>query len=110
MEDDLANFLFGLQNLIKDKIPTLKMDSVHTKGDQIFCGHGSFHGKPWQDWALIYWGLDRKLPAKIWGFIDLSALSIYNCHSYGGILLKPGTYAVIESAVWVEDKELTSLL
>ena len=110
MEDDLANFLFGLQNLIKDKIPTLKMYSVHTRGDQIFRGHGYFCGKPWQDWALIDWGLDGKLPAKIWGFLDLSALSVYNCPSYGGILLKPGTYAVIESAVWVEDKELTSLL
>ena len=109
IENDLGTVLFGLQNLLKDKIPTLKMYSVHTRGDQIVHGHGYFCGKLWQDWALIDWGIDGKLPAKIWGFLDLSALSVYNCPSYGGILLKPGTYAVIESAVWVEDEELMSL-
>ena len=109
LETDLVDFLGGLQNLLKDEIKKLCLQSVHKHGNQIFRGHGRFCKKPWRDWALIDWGAEGRFPSKIWGFLNLTGLSERTCYQYGGINVKKGIYAVIENAIWVEDENEVQL-
>ena len=105
LKTDLVNFLGGLHNLVKEHISNLYLYSVHKQEGQIFRGHGSYRGNVWRDWALIDWGVEGKLPSKIWGFTDLTALPPRNCLIYGSIYLEPGIYAIIETASFSEDED-----
>jgi hypothetical protein len=105
IESCLVDFLAGLQHLVKDHIKALRLYSVHKRQDQIFRGQGRFRGKVWRDWVLVDWGAEGKLPSKIWGFLDLTALPRNRHVHYGGIDVVPGHYAVIETATFVEDED-----
>jgi hypothetical protein len=70
-----------------------------------------FRGSVWRDWVVVDWGSGHgKLPNKIWGFVDLSKLSNSRRINFGGVQLQPTVYAVVESALAVEDGEDTELL
>ena len=73
----------------------------HTRGGNVFRGHPNFRGKgPWKDWVYVCWsgGWGRR-PAHIWCFVVLEGLSNTRERvQHGGIVLKDGVYAVVESA------------
>ena len=52
---------------------------------------------------MVDWGPDGKLPCHIWFFVDLSELPVGNLQiEFGGIHIKRGVYAVVESAAYDE--------
>ena len=46
------------------------------------------------------------MPNKSWGFVQLASIPYDSGLNYGGLLnLGPGTYAIVESAVYVDDED-----
>ena len=109
LETCLVDFLGGLHALVKDYVKTLCLYSIHKRQDIIFRGQGKYRGKPWRDWAIVDWGKEGKLPCKIWGFVNLAGISQSIRVDYGGIRVKPGMYAVVETAVFTQDEEEINL-
>ena len=70
----------------------------------IFWAHACCRKKVWQDWVIIDWAGIGKLPAKLWGFADLSQLAQNASIKYGSCRLCSGVYAIVESATHSEDK------
>lgn len=86
---------------------TLPIFTSHTRNGQIFRGHPNFRGKgPWRDWVWVNWGQGYgKLPAHIWCFVDVKGVKHgRNAPIFGGIALKDGTYAVVETTILVQDE------
>jgi len=111
VEVGLIDFLVELQDLVNLDIPRIALKSLHKRNGQIFRGHMRFRGSVWRDWVVVDWGSGHgKLPNKIWGFVDLSKLSNSRRINFGGVQLQPTVYAVVESALAVEDGEDTELL
>jgi hypothetical protein len=109
MEDGFLQFALGIQNDLAHLFPVLPICAEHSRGGQIFRAHPNFMGKgPWRDWVMIDWEGVGALPAKIWGFIDLS------CMPKGTTVLltnadeaqvHQGVFAIIESAEYTEVPE-----
>jgi hypothetical protein len=77
---------------------------MHKREGQIFRGTHNYLGQPWRDWVQIDWGRDGVLPAKIWGFVDLTGLPAKSGLQYGGLgSIDPGLYAVVESSYYQFD-------
>ena len=71
----------------------------------IFRANASYRGHVWRDWVIVDWGEEEgKLPAKIWGFVDLSAVPEDNGLNCGDCDILPATHAIVESATF-NDKE-----
>ena len=100
---DLLVFLHGLQEMIYGKKEgSLAVWTVHRREDQIFRAHPNYRGKgPWRDWVWVNWGPSYgHLPCHIWSFVVIDDLPTGPKRlNYGGIPLKKGTYAVVETAV-----------
>ena len=105
-EDDVAwdpfvvDFLFDVQEHLNQYTWKLKILTEHKRNGQIFRGHPNFrqNGR-WNDWVIVDWGSDYgAIPAEIWCFIDLTDLpdNVY-VSNLGGINVKKGVYAVVES-------------
>lgn len=98
----LIDFLLELQDLVEmfDGQKTLPIYTCHRRDGQIFRGHPNFRGKgPWRDWVWVDWGPGYgSLPCHIWCFVVLEGIPKgKNTPEYGGIPLKDGTYAVVET-------------
>ena len=105
---ELVAWLLALQDKVQGYIPTKFMPiwTNHQRKGQMFRGHPNFRGKgPWRDWAWIDWGGDYgKLPCHIWCFLELERMPKgRDALEYGGICLKDGTYAVVETSKIEED-------
>ena len=110
MNIELIDFLIGLQDEITDRLPDgyLEIYTRHTRGESIWHAHPNYRGMgPWKDWALVDWGSHGILPAHVQCFIDLEKFQTGPRVEYGGVWLKSGTYAVVESSEYEqEDEEL----
>jgi hypothetical protein len=105
---EVVVFLNDLQNKVIDHIPDpfLPVLTRHKRGDTIFHGHPNHRGNgPWKDWAVVDWGpIEGKVPAHIWCFICVRNLPTgKNKIQHGGIDLKDGVYAVVETAKYDTD-------
>lgn len=110
VEDEFIKFLVRLQNKVNPWVPDMVLRSTHRRKGIIFRATPMHMGAPWRDWVLVNWGDDGKLPAKIWGFVDLSALPEENdvkIGGYDGVL--PAIYAIVESSTYVTDPDEVSL-
>ena len=78
-----------------------------TKDGTIYRGTSLHMQKAWRDWVLVDWGgSDGTLPAKIWGFVDLSKLRPDNTIQCGGLNgITPGIYAIVENANYKKEKK-----
>ena len=107
--EEVVDFLNELQNLVIQCIPEadLPVLTEHQRDKVIWRAHPNFQGRgPWKDWVLVDWGAYGVLPCHIWCFVDLSNLdSGGKTIEFGGIKLKPGAYAVVESSEYVKDEE-----
>ena len=106
---DLVDFLWGLQQLILTwgRAESLPIYTCHRRKGQIFRGHPNYRGKgPWRDWVWVDWGAGYgKLPSHIWCFVVIEGCpSGRNAPEYGGIALKNGTYAVVETTQLEDDE------
>jgi len=110
MSTDLLDFLKVLQDKIIDHIPqsSLQIYTEHVRGDTIWHGHPNFRGQgPWNDWAIVDWGVGYgKLPCHISCFVEVEDLPEgHDAIEYGGIRVKDGVYAVVESSTYENDKD-----
>ena len=103
---ELVGFLNDLQNLIVDNTSNKKLliFTEHKRGDVMFRGHPKFRDRPWNDWAIMDWGDYGKLPCHIWCFVTLNQMPIGTQKlQFGGIDLKDGVFAVVESSTYDAD-------
>lgn len=99
VEQPLTDFIAGLQHAVRDYIGPLTVHSRHKRKGQIFRANIAFLDSVWRDWVIIDWGEDGEMPAKIWGFVDLTGIPDNAGISYGGLTdVTKGTYAIVESA------------
>jgi len=112
VELDLIDFLVDLQDRVNMDIPQVKLFTLHRRNGIIFRGSACFRGSVWRDWVVVDWGSSfEKLPSRIWGFVDLSALRKNSRINIGGMYnLQPGVYAVVESSQRAENANNTELI
>ena len=99
---DLIDFLIDLQDKVSDYIPedSLPIFTRHKRGAQIFHGHPNYRGQgPWKDWVVVDWGEHGDSPCHISCFVVLQGLPERGAEviNHGGIQVKDGVYAVVES-------------
>jgi len=104
VENDLAEFIYGLQVMVKPYIDKVFLYSCYTRNGHIFRGDLSYRKNVWRDWVVINWGRDGKLPNRIYGFLDLTALpdniTGQRRIKYGGLgNVSSGIYAIVEATV-----------
>jgi hypothetical protein len=109
MNSNLVDFLVELQDKVADSTPgkDLQIFTNHKRGEHMWNAHPNFWGMgPWNDWVIVNWTGEGKLPCHIHCFVDLTSLDLAaNRIQHGGITLKAGTYAVVEASVYEEDDE-----
>jgi len=114
LNTDLMTFLFELQEKTLPFLPGKHLDvfTRHTRGKQRYHGHPNYWGRgPWRDWVWVDWGAEGKFPSHIWCFVDLKGLKMGQCRIiHGGISVKAGTYAVVESSKFSMDDSADSIL
>ena len=102
-EAQLLSFVAYLDSKLSPYTDTGKLQvySEHRRRGVMFRSHPNYRNKgPWRDWAMVQWGRRHgNLPAKIWGFIELTKLeeAITKRFPWGDMVLTNGTYAIIES-------------
>jgi hypothetical protein len=98
IENDFSTFVGGLEQAVGAHIDSVPVYTMHKRGGQIFRSNTEVWGGVWRDWVIVDWGLDGKLPCKLWGFVDLRELPLNTGISYGGLeAIDPGRYAIVES-------------
>jgi hypothetical protein len=106
---DLKQFLVNLQQIGQQSDrDELRILTDHHRNGQIFRGHPAYRSEgEWKDWAMFDWGAGYgTLPGQIWCFVVVDWLPEgHETIEFGGINLKNGTYAVIESSQWSDDEE-----
>ena len=108
---EVTGFLIRLQAKVEEFIGTdsLPIFTSHHRNGQVFRGHPNFRGKgAWKDWVWVDWGRGfGRLPSHIWCFVTLRGMpSGRNTIHHGGIGLKDGVFAVVETAALEENEEL----
>ena len=104
IEKDLIDFMGGLNLAVSHHVSSVTMQTLHRRKGQIFRADNNYRDTVWRDWALIDWGTEGKLPNKLWGFVDLSALPDSCRVTYGGVRLYSGNFAIVENASFLEDE------
>ena len=107
VEMQLLQFVLTIQKELATITSVIPICAEHCRGGQIFRSHPNFLGKgPWRDWVMIRW-TTGDLPAKLWGFLDLSAIpeGTEMALSVGKDSVEKGIYAIIESADYIEEDE-----
>ena len=102
---DVLNFLIGVQDDLQNYTDELPIRCEHRRHGQIFRAHPNYRKRgTWNDWALVDWGPDGRLPCEIWCFIDLTDVipqgQEVQCQ---GFKLQNNVYAVLESSLYMED-------
>lgn len=115
MEQDLIDFVSGLQDAVNGYIPSLTMSSLYTRDGVIFRADVDHHGRIWRDWILVDWGSYGALPCKVYGYVDLSSLppdlTGANRIRAGGLdNVAPGVYAIVESVVLSDEENNSDLM
>ena len=111
MSRSLLDFLHDLQLKVygASDHDLLQVWTAHRRDGQIFRGHPNYRGKgPWRDWVWVDWGTWGKLPSHIFCFVvlDENLPTGRNTLYHGGVALKKGTYAVVETAALDSDNDL----
>ena len=109
VEKALISFMIGLQESLKDHLHAVPLRTMHKRNGQIFRGDNKFRGHVWRDWALFDWGDNGKLPQKLYGFVDLSALPKNINVEYADIHLEAGVFAVVENATFDDNADQTEM-
>lgn len=94
-------------------IDNIQIRTEHHRGKTIFRAHPNYRNKgPWNDWAILDWGPQYgKRPAEIFCFLDNTNVpAAYSVELPGGQRLKKGTYALVETAYYVDDDDWKSEL
>ena len=105
-DTNVIEFLFDLQSELESWLNWLDIRTEHKRDGHVFRGHPQYRQQGmWNDWAIIDWGLDGKLPGEIWCFVDLSKLAEGVSVEFGGIRIQKGVYAVIESSNYITDED-----
>ena len=105
---DLLEFLIDLQSTIADHLAeySLPIFTRHVRNGNIFHGHPNYRGQGvWKDWVIVDWGAGYgNLPCQIHCFVVLENLPMDVLQlQHGGIRLKNGVYAVVESTELEDD-------
>ena len=104
---EVIDFLLTVQDMVYEHIPTdyLQIRTCHYRNGQTFRGHPNFRGKGvWRDWVWVDWGAYGHLPSHIWCFVVLEGLpKSRHGLEHGGIPLKNGVFAVVETATMEEN-------
>jgi hypothetical protein len=105
MEVDFIDFVGGLEVAVRDHYNCVRVHTQHRRLKSIFRASTDIWGGVWRDWVVVDWGYDGgKLPAKLWGFVDLRALPENSGISYGGLgQIDPGMYAIVESSTITDE-------
>jgi len=104
VENDLLEFIDGLQVRVSQCIPSVALYSCYNREGNIFRADLSYRKNVWRDWVVINWFRDGQLPNRIYGFLDLRSLPANltrsNRINYGGLEnIKPAIYAIVEATV-----------
>ena len=109
LDNELISFLIGLQDELVDCLDhnELQVYTRHKRGQDIWRAHPNFRGTgPWNDWVVVDWAGYGVRPAHVKCFVVLSGEDIDQQRvECGGILVKEGTHAVVESAECLEDSD-----
>ena len=87
-------------------LDNVNIRTEHHRGRTIFRAHPNFRGKgPWNDWAILDWGRDYgRLPVEIYCFLDNTNVpDDYSVQMPGGQLMQKGTYALVETAYYLDE-------
>ena len=104
VENDLMEFIDGLQVRVSQHIPSVALYSCYNREGNIFRADLSYRKNVWRDWVVVNWFRDGQLPNRIYGFLDLRSLPAdltrSNRINYGGLTnIKPATCAIVEATV-----------
>jgi hypothetical protein len=115
LERPFADFVNKLSSKISPymKESKISVKTTCTIDGSIFRSSPCFSGSVWRDWVLIDWGENGgKLPAKIWGFVDLRRLrrQSIDINVGGQKKLSRCIYAIVESAESLKDTATSDLL
>ena len=88
---------------------SLPIYTLHRRDGQTFRGHPNYRGKgPWRDWVWVKYEGYPPTASHIWCFVVLKNMPTgRESLEHGGIVLKDGTYAVVETAT-LEDSADTN--
>lgn len=107
----LVEFLLDLQTKAfgEGSSNSLPIYTLHRRDGQIFRGHPNYRGKgPWRDWVWVKYEGYPPTASHIWCFVVLKNMPTgRESLEHGGIVLKDGTYAVVETAT-LEDSADTN--
>ena len=106
MNTQLSEFLWDLQELLRDDLPRdfLEIYTRIVRAGTSFRGHPNYRGKgPWRDWAWFDYGRDGTYPCHMHCFVVVPPLIGGRRLKFGGINLKEGVFAVVESCVLLDD-------
>jgi hypothetical protein len=105
MQDDCLLFYVNqLQKTLSNWFDSVPVCAEHNRSGQIFRSHPNYRGKgPWRDWVMVKWSTGD-FPAKIWGFVDLSALPAETrLRVDNETVVHSGVWAIIESCNYKKD-------
>ena len=99
LESDFVEFVAELQQLVKPFSGYVQIRTELRRNDTIFRASPQYRNAVWRDWVLIDWGEEEgELPAKLWGFVDLSGIALDHGLNHGSCDLEPTVYAIVESS------------
>lgn len=105
----LLAFIQELQTKVlgKDSTDSLPVWTVHCRKGQIFRGHPNYRGKgPWRDWVWVKYDGYGPTACHIWCFVVLENMPTgRDTVEHGGIALKNGIYAIVETAALESESE-----
>jgi hypothetical protein len=106
-EVGVVDFLVNLQNQLRPYTNQLEIRCEHKRKGAIFRAHPNYRQRGyWNDWVLVDWGADGKLPCELWCFIDLrDALPDGVRVELAGCIIQNGVCAVVESSSYLEDED-----
>ena len=104
---ELLEYLFGLQEELKEFVPNVPIWTEFKKEGCIFHGHPLYREKKhWNDWVMINWGTNCGiLPCEIWCFVDLSDLTSQFVLPYKESWVQQGVFTVVESSYYSEEED-----
>lgn len=90
-------------NLVKIKYVNspILFFTEHKRNDVLFRANPCFDkndsNEPWYDWALIDWGIDKALPAKLMIFMQVDLLDAKEFYVNKSFISESGQYAICHS-------------
>jgi len=105
--EDFVEFLGGLQEKLNPYHGTVSVRPTLTKDGILYRANPLFHKAVWRDWAIVRWADEGDSPNELWGFFCLKGVDFGDDEVYhGGVMLESKTYAIVEHATYLTDKEI----